>query len=217
MTSPIYTEFDQKQVQRPILAINAWTAQNIVYELVTDYFYYNTAESLGIPLKYKYNKDKTKSDIFIDIAYNYNGKIVNQRPAIFIGRQDVQLKGLTMGHKVGATDIAESEYSKLIMNQTNVTLSVIAAPILTVELLAEYAKSAILYFQQEIQNDFKFRRFRLSQISKPQIYVESQDNFVIMINIEVVYDEGWVIKGDDLRLKTVSKTIFDSLTSVSNL
>ena len=69
---------------------------------------------------------------------------------------------------------------------------------------------------EEILNrfaEFKFRRFRLSGVSKPQIYVESSDHFIVVLSIETVFDDSVVIYKDDLKLKTVSSLIFDGTSN----
>ena len=69
-----------------------------------------------------------------------------------------------------------------------------------------------MYHQEQIRKDFAFRRFRLNKLSAPTIYVEAKDNFMVSLDIETAYDDGWMIKLQDLKLKTVSKVIFDSIT-----
>ena len=103
----------------------------------------------------------------------------------------------------------------MIINTTNILVNVIGYPIAMAEMLAEYAKAAILPYQQEIQRDFSFRRFRVTSIGKPENNknIEAKDNFAIIISIEVVYDDGWIIKRDDLKLKTVSRVVFDALSN----
>lgn len=198
------------EAETPLVPMSPWVVQGIVYELLQGFFLRNPPESLGYPLKLKYDTDKIKSDIFLDIAYNYQASVANKRPSIFISRGDADIKGLTMGHQVGG-NVFESERTKLMMNTVPINVAVIASPIMAVELLADYAKQAFISYQQEIQRDFNFRRFRLHSVSKPQIYVEAKEYFIVNLSIEVVYDEGWTIRRDDLKLKSVGLAIYDSL------
>jgi len=195
----------------PLVSMSPWIVQGIIYELITGFFTRNTPESLGYPLPITYDPDKLKSGIYVDIAYNYNAAAANKRPSIFISRGDCDIGGKTMGHTVEGGSIADSTAARLLLNTVPINVAVIASPIMMVELLADYTKQAFISFQQEIQRDFRFRRFRLREVSKPQIYVEAKEYFVVNLSIEVVYDEGWILRRDDLKLKTVSMAIFDAL------
>lgn len=193
-----------------LVTLTPWVVQGIIYELITSFFLGNPAEGIGYPFKLKYDTDKLKSDIFVDISYNYNATVANKRPSIFISRGDCSIAGLTFGHII-AQNPAESEESKLLINTVPINVAVIASPIMMVELLADYTKQAFVSFQQQIQADFNFRRFRLRGVSKPQIYIEAKEYFVVNLSIEVVYDEGWILRRDDLKLKSVAMAIFDAL------
>lgn len=219
-TSPILVpktisqiEVDTNSDPTPTLYLNAWSTQNIVYELVINYMLANPPETLGFNFNARYDRDRTKSGILVDIAYNWDSSIANKRPAIFIQRGDWDFKHPTMGQSISFNNIAESEEERMSINLVPVIVKVIATPVGFAEQLAEYVRQAFIYYQKEIQRDFKFRRFRITEVSKPQKYVDATDYFAIMISIEVAFDEGWVIKGDDLKLKTVGRVIFDSVTS----
>jgi hypothetical protein len=200
--------------QIPRLSFNAWTAQNIVFELIRNYFLANTPASLGFPIQHKFDLDPLKSEIFLEISYNYSAVTASKRPAIFIGRDDLRIISPTIGQHLGPGRYRDSETSRLTINQVPVKIVVISHPVMLAELLAEYVKQPLLYFQQEILNDFGLRRFRLVNISKPEVMAEQKDNFRITLSVEIAFDEGWVIKRDDLKLKTVSRDIFDKLTGV---
>lgn len=196
------------------LPINAWTVQNIVYELITSFFLRNTPKSLDIPLPVVYDSDKSKTDIYVAIAYNYDAQVVGKRPAIFIRRGDQTMKPPTFAATIGNVVVKESETPRLFINQLPITVSVIAAPIMMTELMAEYAKYALQTFQYEIQEDFHFRKFRVVSVSAPEIYKEAKEYFIINIALEVAYDEGWVVKGDDLRLNSVAFNLYESVSEV---
>ena len=115
-----------------------------------------------------------------------------------------------MGHTL-AVDAMGSDTAKMLMNTLPINIAVLGAPLATAEMLADYTKQAFISFQQEIQRDFSFRRFRVKSVSAPKAYSEAKDYFVVNIGIEVVYDEGWVLRRDDLKLKSIGLAIFDSL------
>ena len=198
-----------------VVALTPWVVQGIIYELITSFFLKNQPADMGYPLKLKYDTDKMKSDIFVDVAYNYNAAVSNKRPSVFISRGDCEIAGKTMGHVVHSNP-KESEIQRLILNTLPINVAVIGSPIMQAELLADYTKQAFISFQQEIQQDFNFRRFRLRQVSRPQIMTEAKEYFVVNLAIEVVYDEGFILKRDDLKLKSVCLAIFDSLLTKLN-
>lgn len=212
MSEILTVEQAQSALESPsVIPLSPWAVQGIIYELITKFFTANSPESMGYPLKLKYDPDKLKSDIYVDIAYNYNGSAANKRPSIFISRGDCDIAGKTMGHQIPGGHPADSTLARLLINQLPINVAVIAAPVAMVELLADYTKQAFISFQQEIQCDFGFRRFRLHNVSRPQIYVEAKEYFVVNLSIEVVYDEGFMLKRDDLKLKSVGLAIFESL------
>jgi hypothetical protein len=187
-----------------------WAVQGLVYELLTSFFKANSPESMGYPLHVRYDDDKLKSGIFVDVAYNYDAAVANKRPAIFVSRGDCAIQGVTMGHHLMQAP-ENSETGRMLVNTMTVMVSAIAAPVMMVELLADYAKQAFISFQQEIQQDFRLRRFRLRQVSRPQVYQEAKEYFIVNLEIEVVYDEGWILRRDDLKAKRISLALYDAL------
>lgn len=190
-----------------------WAVQGVVYELITSFFKANPPEQLGYPLHVQYDDDRVKSGIFVDVAYNYDAAAANKRPAVFISRGDCTVAGVTMGHHQMVAP-ESSEVGRLLLNTMNIMVSVIAAPVMMVELLADYTKQAFISFQQEIQQDFRMRRFRLRQISRPQVYPEAKDYFIVNLTLEIVYDEGWIVRRDDLPAKRISVALYDALDRV---
>lgn len=210
--TPERRELDAKAAVAPFLILNPWTVQNIVYEILTKYFTANPPETAGFTFKERYDADKTKSQIFVDLAYHWDKTIIQERPAIFVQRGQVELKQPTFRGSLGSSNFAESEYAQFAMNNMQVIVKCIGTNVGFTEQLAEYAKQALLYYEQEIQRDFGLSLFRLRTTSPPEIVVESKEHFAIMHNIHVAFAEGWIIKGDDLKLKRVAKTIFDAVT-----
>ena len=103
---------------------------------------------------------------------------------------------------------AESEKSRYAMLEMPINLAVVATNIGFVEQLAEYIFKIFLRYQEVIRNDFCLRQFKLASLSEPTLYLESKDHFVVNVLIQSVFDMGAVIKGDDLKLKTVSYSVF---------
>lgn len=192
------------------LPLTAWNVQSIVYELLANYMVNNDPEELGFKFKQKFSVDKTKSDVVLDIGYNWKTTEANKVPAIYITRGDVQLSGLTFD-KATQVNTITSETSRLLLNKMAIQLACIATNVGFTEQFAEYIKQSFTTFSQEIKREFGFRQFHLSSMSKPAIYLESKEKFVVLLNLDVAFDEGWVVQGNDLKLKSVSRVIFDGV------
>lgn len=195
------------------LVMNAWNVQGVVYELIKNYMLTNTPQEVGFEFTQKYSEEPSNNNIFLDISFNWKKDQQGKRPAIFISRGDLALDYPTFGAAVGS-NIKESEEQRMAIQKMPITVSCIATNLGFTEMLAEYVKQPLLAFRKEIRRDFKFREFALKTVSKPQVIsVESKDNFVIELELSTAFDECCIIKGDDLKLKTVSKFIFNEITS----
>ncbi|NBQ68970.1 MAG: hypothetical protein EBU46_09125 [Nitrosomonadaceae bacterium] len=198
------------------LPLTPWNVQSIVYELLSNYMLKNDPEQLGFKFKQKYHIDRTKSDIVLDIGYNWKTTEANKVPACYITRGDVEIKGLTMDKATNVNTIT-SETSRLLLNTMTLQIACIATNLGFTEQFAEYVKQSFTTFGQEIKREFGFRRFNLSSMSKPTIYLESKEKFVVSLNLDVAFDEGWAVSGNDLKLKSVGRVIFDSVNAAPML
>lgn len=203
--SPYNRERGEKDER--IMVLTPWTVQNICYEILKNYMIENPPQQEGYIFAQKYDPDQFKTDISLNIAYHYSDAVVQKRPAIFVNRGDVTFTFPTLNQQIGGNSL-ESEKTKYSMLQMPITLAVIATNVGFAEQLAEYIFKIFLRHQETIRRDFCLRQFKLVNMSPPTLYLESKDHFVISVNLLAVFDMGAVIKGDDLKLKTVSYTVF---------
>lgn len=192
------------------LHLNPWNVQNIVYEIIQNHFITNNPRECGYTFDQQYNKIKEQSQIALEISYNWKADIASKRPAVYVARGNAEIKYPTMGNTVGQ-NARDSEEDKLALVSLPISVMVAASPVGFAEQLADYVKQPLMYWSQIIQCDFGFQRFRLTSIGKPQIYVEAKDNFVVELALQIEYSDNWIVRGDDLKLKTFSATIFDSV------
>jgi hypothetical protein len=211
--SPFYRDIGSCPESKSRLTLTPWTVQNICYELIANYMLANDPNEQGYVFTQKYDRDPRKTQIFLDLAYNYRDDVVQKRPAIFVGRGAAQYKYPTMNQQIGANS-PESEKTKLSIVQMPVVATVVGTNVGFTEQLAEYVSFGILHFLEQIRNDFNFRVFRLEEMMGPALYLESKDHFAVSLNFTTAFDIGFVIKGDHLKLKTVSYTIFNNCASV---
>jgi len=118
-----------------------------------------------------------------------------------------------MNQSIG-NNIAESQQHKMAITSMGVGISCISDNMGLAERLAEFVKQPFLYFQEQIRRDFCFRQFKLVQIDPPQPFTESKNHFLVMINLMTTFDAAWVVQGQHLKLKTMSRTIFDRVAQV---
>jgi hypothetical protein len=206
--TPVSREIAQKASE--CINLNPWVVQNLVYKLIQNYMLTNDPKVMGYTFDQKYDLDSSKSDIDLAISYNYKADVASKRPAVFVGRENAEIKYPTFGQSIGG-NVAESENTMLGLISLPIRVFVVASPLGFAEQLADYVKQPLMYHAQTIQQDFGFMKFRLMQISKPQILVEAKDNIVVELVLQINYSDGWTVIGDHLKLKTVSGAIFDSL------
>lgn len=190
-----------------IMVLTPWTVQNICYEILKNYMTLNPPQKEGYRFSQTYNPNDFESGIGLDIAYHYKDAIIQKRPSIYVSRGETNFKFPTINQAIG-TNPAESEKTKYAMVEMPINLAVVATNVGFAEQLAEYVFKIFLRHQEMIRNDFCIRQFKLVGMGPPILYLESKDHFVVNISLMSVFDMGAVIKGDDLKLKTVSFSIF---------
>ncbi len=206
-----YTREDYNDpLKKNTLVLNAWVVQNIVYELIKIHLITNDPAKQGFSFKQRYNVDSTKSDIYLDLAYNWNASVVNKRPAVVVQRGQESISHSVFSNTIGSS-VMDSLKTKQTINTLPILISCIATNVGFVEQFSDYIKMPLLHHGEEIYRDFGFRKFRLLAKSAPELVAEAKDYFRINLQIETSYDEMWKVIGDDLKLKTVSKTIFNNL------
>lgn len=195
-----------------MLELSPWVVQNIVYELLVNHCITNNQSVDGYTFTQKYDPDPTKSQVYLGIAYNWQTNPIGKRPAIIVFRENAQYSNPVMGQMTGI-NVPESEKEKVAFCTMNVGIAVLATGIGFVEDLADFLRKPLLQYQNQIQCDFRLMKFRLTSVSKPQIYLESKENFIVVLNVMIAFSDGWQIKGDDLKIKTISRTLFDQITN----
>jgi hypothetical protein len=195
------------------MVLTPWTVQNICYEVLKNYMTVNTPQNEGYVFTQSYSPDDLETGIALEIAYHYKDTVIQKRPGIYVSRGETNFRFPTLNQLVGSNS-RESEKSRYVMLEMPVNLAVVATNIGFTEQLAEYVFKIFLRYQEVIKNDFCLRQLKLVSLSEPTLYLESKDHFVVNVLLQSVFDMGAVIKGDDLKLKTVSHTIFTNcLTS----
>ena len=203
----------EPNIEGEFLYLTPFVVQRIVYEVIRNYMIANPPKECGVSLAQTYDMDDAKSQIFLDIAYNWKTQAINKLPAIYVQREDVTITSPTIGQSIDL-NARDSRDTRLIINEMPIIVSCIAAaPVAVVEYLAEYVKQPLLYYRKEVTMDFRLRRFRVLKVTKPELLAVGKSNFVVNIMLNTAFDEGWVIQKDSLKLKTGSLKIFDGIVA----
>lgn len=190
-----------------VIVLTPWTVQNICYEVIKNYMIANPPQKQGYKFSQKYDIDEFKTDIFLDIAFNFKDTVVQKRPGIFVARGPAEFKFPTLNQMIGSNP-EESKKTKYAMVSMPLNINVVGTNVGFTEQLAEYIFKIFLNYQEIIRDDFCIRQFALQQLTSPQLYLESKDHFLISIGILSTFDMGVTIKGDDLKLKNIQYKIF---------
>jgi len=214
ITTPLYSGTDmemRKQCLDKELYLNAYVVTRIVYEIIKLYMLNNPPENCGVTLAQKYNIEPAKSDILLDIGYNWRTKDMSKVPAVFVQREDVGFTYPTMGQTTEISSKKGSE-QRLVLNSMPVIVTCVAQKdIAIVENLAEYVKQPLLYFRKEIQSDYGIRQFKLVKVGKPQLLKEGNNNFTVELQLLITFDDGWRISRESLAIKHIGVELFDTL------
>lgn len=204
-TSAYRREQDAKDEREMVLT--PWTVQNICYEVIKNYMIANPPQKQGYRFAQTYDPDDLKTGIALEIAFAYKDTVIQKRPAIYVGRGEVNYQFPTINQTMGGNS-KESEKTRFGMGQMPINISIVATNVGFAEQLTDYISKVFFNYQEIIKNDFCIRQLKLVSISPPSLYLESKDHIAITIMLLVTFDLTAVIRGDDLKLKTVAYTIF---------
>jgi hypothetical protein len=167
----------------------------------------NPPQNVGYKFSQTYDPDELKTGISLNIAFHYSDLAVQQRPALYVSRGEASFGFPTINQTIGLNS-RESEKTRYSLVQMPIAVNAVATNVGFAEQLAEYIFKIFLSYQEVIKNDFCLRQFKLVSLSQPSLYLESKDHFLVTVNLLSIFDMGAVVKGDDLKLKTVQHTIF---------
>jgi hypothetical protein len=191
------------------LVLTPWTVQNICYEMAANYMLANDPRAQGFVFSQRYHRDPKKSEVFLDLAYNYKDDVVQKRPAVFVSRGEAKYNYPTFNQQIGG-DSRNSEKAKLSILEMPIVVTVVGTNVGFAEQFAQYLSRVYLDHAEEIRRDFFLRKFRLESMTTPTLYLESKEHYAVSLNLYTAFDMGFTITGDHLKLKTVSFTVFTS-------
>lgn len=203
--------YEREQIENPkekSIELTPLGVQEIIYECIINHLLMNDPTKDGFAFEDKYSLDKKKSKIYVAIANHYDEQEVEKRPAIIVYRESDSILRPTINQML-KVDAKESKTSTFAIHNLTCGIAVITQPFGYAESLAEYIRKFFTQYEERIRKDFCLRRFRLRSISAPQLFMESKPNYIIVLSIEVSFDESTIIFGDDLKMKV--KMLFNTL------
>lgn len=190
--------------------LNPWRVQNIVFEILQNHLLVNKPKDIGFSFDQTYDKDETKSKIFIDLSHNWKASTPQKRPAVFVYRGDANYN--TSPQIFGSKafiDVPESTVGEISKVKMQIMLNCIAGPVGFAENFADYIKYPFLYFWDNIQKEYCFDVFKLVNISAPeQFSADAKDTYSVKLTIATEFHDTWAIKQDALKLKTVDTDVY---------
>jgi hypothetical protein len=189
------------------LVITPFRMQSIVYELIVKHWLNNDPAKFGYPFQQRYSSNQADSRVFISRAFDWKSAPVEVNPSIIIRRGSAEISATTFGQTIRNNPI-DSEKTKLHHYRMHIQVVVVANPVGLAEEVADFSLKPLRDFEQEIQKDYKLRRFRLMNVTAPTLYQQARDSFVVIGNVDTIWDSSQIIRRDDLRLKTVGRELF---------
>ena len=176
------------------------TLTGIVLRLLTRHF--STARGIQEPQlqSYIWDDDPKVSKILIAPVWRWLTPNQQQRPAILVKRNALRPRQLALGD--GQTLVGEISEDKIPANQEVIsqiamagshTVFAVAAAAAQAELLGNEISMRLIQYQQAIQKDFGFNRFRVAEIGALSKVEESDETFAVPITVAYTYVDAWSI------------------------
>ncbi|RKX21350.1 MAG: hypothetical protein DRP45_12430 [Candidatus Zixiibacteriota bacterium] len=157
---------------------------------------------------YIWDPDPRVSKILIEPVWRWLTLRIQQRPGVVVKRNSLRPRQLALGDGqtvIGTPDAssipAGNGASAAVAMTGSHTLFVIAGKEAQVELLGAEIVSRLIQYQQAIQKEFLFSRFRVAEIGAVSKLEESTENFAIPISVAYAYVDSWSIWAEAPFLK----------------
>jgi hypothetical protein len=205
------TTRERVELQKTPCSLSPWQAFSYIFEVCQQHLLINSGKGLGYAFSHTYSTDPTKSDIALEINYDWKGRHPQKYPAVFVFREDADYgTSKTLGQTVGM-NVAESEENRLALVNLPIKIVVLAQGVGFAEEFADYMKYPFLYFAKEIEEEYCFHKVRLVRFGKPKPYTNAaEDTYSIELDLDTEFFNQWVIKGDHLKLKTFTMEVATS-------
>lgn len=184
------------------------TLTGIVLKLLTRHF--SSAKGIQEPrlAHYIWNNDARATKILIAPVWRWLTPGAQMRPAILVKRNALRPRQMALGD--GQTLISEFGSDRLPASQEvtsqiamagSHTIFAIAGAAAEAELLGNEISMRLIQYQQAIQRDFDFNRFRVAEIGALSRLDEDNETFVVPVTVAYTYVDAWSIWSSSPYLK----------------
>ena len=167
----------------------------------------NNITSQDIPrLKnYIWDPDPARSKIYIDVAGKFDPKIVETRPAIFVGISDTDFTREVFRNEA-SQDFTKGETNYAIKNSCSVLLHHVGTVVDEALALARITAAYYTAFTQMLRKEFNFNYLHVSKLSRPAILYEAKERWISTVYIDLQYFETWQVATESHKLKAIKFT-----------
>jgi len=172
----------------------------IILRLLTRHF--STTKGIQDPqLKsYIWNSDPAQSKILIAPVWRWLTRGMQMRPAIVIKRNALRPRtialadgqGLVSGFDENKIPINQEVTSQIAVAGSHTIFALSTAPT-QAELLGTEVALRLIQYQQAIQEEFMFNRFRVAEIGPLAKLEESGETFAVPITVAYAYVDAWTV------------------------
>jgi hypothetical protein len=155
-----------------------------------------------------WNKDKTKSKLFIDLDYVYDPAKSDQFPGIYVGVGDIDFKKVLMGNHESYTP--DNAGSKNILH--GLTTIIIRHASLSPDEALALADLSFGYYtgiRELLMERMKLKEFSIQKLSTPRFFhidgTEKADKkYVADLIMNLAYDATWTTFRESHRIKKIT-------------
>lgn len=172
----------------------------ILLRLLTRHF--STPKGIQEPqLKsYIWNPDPAASKILIVPVWQWNTRAVQKRPALVLKRNSLEPRTLGLGDGQAVipalSDVnvpADAPAGCQVAMSGSHTIFALSEQPVEAELLSTEVFMRLMQYQQAIQDEFGFNRFRVAEVGPVARLEESSETFAVPVSVGYAYVESWQI------------------------
>jgi hypothetical protein len=165
--------------------------------------YFSTSDRIALEKsQFLYDRDPSKSQIFIDIQENFNTEVAGKRPAIIcsLGPQQFDEKVIN-ANMLSQGPQGDFQYASI--NQTSLIYSCFGHSVIEALSLASELKYFFITYRPILCNEYGIERLALRQINPAVKFKEYRDYYTSQINVELQCSETWEVTQEALRVKQI--------------
>lgn len=186
----------------------------VILRLITRHFSVERGIQHPKLKSYIWNRDPRTTKILIVPVWRWLTLSSQLRPAIVVKRNALRPRqlGISDGEAVTASE-PRSDTDRIPLNQEAIsqiavagshTIFALANEADAAEILSTEVWTRLMQYQQAIQTEFGFHRFRVAEIGPISKLEEASEDFVVPITVAYAYIEAWSVWSSSPFLKRIA-------------